>query len=296
MPAWLVPGVTAAAGHRHERLPRGRSAGSRYLQEFFGVPESSFSVCHGQPRDLGTASRLDRETRSWPVPVSRASPAVELARAVAWPAGTSRRADSAPPALRPSPAAVHEMTTVPSAGRAVFEALASRRLAAVPVPLRAHLFVRTVRGMWACANPACSGVPEAERKNRDASAACSRSCLDLSRLRVPRPRTAVLLRMRRRQPRRFRGRQIAEVKAEDLSLALTPSEIPALESQPVFAAPARPVHVVLAGRAANPGDPRLAERAARWHTGQVRLRARRAGPALGLLRPAVGTPPAGAFP
>jgi DEAD/DEAH box helicase domain-containing protein len=34
------------------------------------------------------------------------------------------------------------------------------------IPLRAHLFARTIRGIWACSNADCEGVAEADRKDR----------------------------------------------------------------------------------------------------------------------------------
>jgi DEAD/DEAH box helicase domain-containing protein len=34
------------------------------------------------------------------------------------------------------------------------------------IPLRAHLFARTIRGIWACCNPGCSGVAAEDRQER----------------------------------------------------------------------------------------------------------------------------------
>ncbi len=34
------------------------------------------------------------------------------------------------------------------------------------VPLRAHIFARTIRGLWACSNAQCSGVPDEHQANR----------------------------------------------------------------------------------------------------------------------------------
>ena len=48
----------------------------------------------------------------------------------------------------------------------MLETIAATESAPGSVPLRAHLFVRMVRGMWACANPACTGVPDADRHDR----------------------------------------------------------------------------------------------------------------------------------
>jgi hypothetical protein len=60
--------------------------GLRYLQEFFGVPQSSFAVVPGKTRDLGAPVQLDRAallaspaTTPTPVPVAELSRAVALA-------------------------------------------------------------------------------------------------------------------------------------------------------------------------------------------------------------------------
>ena len=53
-----------------------------------------------------------------------------------------------------------------AATRVVLETIAAAESAPGSVPLRAHLFVRMVRGMWACANRACVGVPDADRYDR----------------------------------------------------------------------------------------------------------------------------------
>ena len=56
--------------------------------------------------------------------------------------------------------------------RAVLETIAAADSALGTVPLRAHLFARMVRGMWACANPACVGVPVADRERPHRAGAC----------------------------------------------------------------------------------------------------------------------------
>lgn len=144
----------------------GREEGQRYLQEFFGVPRESFAVVPGTTRPLGQAARLDRAAiiagRDSTPPV----PAAELSRAVAlacW--------DEAEKRFRATP--VSEISRRlfgdddrGTATRAVLETIAAAAPDPASVPLRAHLFTRMVRGMWACANPACQGVPEDARDGR----------------------------------------------------------------------------------------------------------------------------------
>ena len=129
-------------------------AGLRYLQEFFGLPESSFSVVEGQPRDLGDPVPVDRQTvMARAGEPERLLGQFDLARAVAlacWDAEEHRfRATT----LATIADRLFSEEDDGSAIRAILEALASGGSVAATVPLRAHLFVRMVRGMWACANP-----------------------------------------------------------------------------------------------------------------------------------------------
>jgi DEAD/DEAH box helicase domain-containing protein len=145
----------------------GHDEGLRYLQEFFGVPKESFDVVPGKTRDLGE-----------PVPPDRAAilagqdsttprvPAAELSRAVAlacW--------DRAGGRFRATPLAdisyrLFGEDNDGAATRVALENIAAAESAPGSVPLRAHLFVRMIRGMWACANRACGGVSDADRTDR----------------------------------------------------------------------------------------------------------------------------------
>ena len=143
------------------------AAGLRYLQEFFGLPESSFSIVEGQPRDLGTPPRINRET----VLAGAGQPEkllgqFDLARAVALACWDEQERRFRATDLATIADRLFDKADDGSATHTVLEALSTVGSSAATVPLRAHLFVRTVRGMWACANPQCSGVTQAERKNR----------------------------------------------------------------------------------------------------------------------------------
>lgn len=48
----------------------------------------------------------------------------------------------------------------------VLAELADAKTAQAGVPIRAHQFVRTMRGMWACSNQECSGVEASTRDDR----------------------------------------------------------------------------------------------------------------------------------
>jgi len=141
--------------------------GLRYLQEFFGMPKASFASVPGMTRDLGEPVRFDRaailaDRDGTPPPV----PAAELSRAVAlacWD-GTGGRFRATP--LGDISRRLFGDDDDNAATRAVLETIAAAESAPGSVSLRAHLFARMVRGMWACANPACNGVPDADRDGR----------------------------------------------------------------------------------------------------------------------------------
>jgi DEAD/DEAH box helicase domain-containing protein len=145
----------------------GHDEGLRYLQEFFGVPQASFAVVPGLTRDLGEPVRLDRaailagRVRT-PPPV----PAAELSRAVALACRGHMDGWFRATPLGDISRRLFGDDDDGAATRAVLEMIAAADPAGGSVPLRAHLFVRMVRGMWACANPACTGVPDADRHDR----------------------------------------------------------------------------------------------------------------------------------
>lgn len=157
-PQLRVIGTSASLADRDE--------GKRYLQEFFGLPKESFTVVSGTTRDLGEHVQLDRPAimagRDGELPIS----AAELSRAVAltcWDE-TDHRFRATP--LGKISQRLFGDDTDNAATRVVLEAIATGAPARDAVPLRAHLFARMVRGIWACANPACIGVPEADREGR----------------------------------------------------------------------------------------------------------------------------------
>jgi DEAD/DEAH box helicase domain-containing protein len=158
-PQLRVIGTSASLADREE--------GQRYLQEFFGIPRASFAVVPGTTRSLGQAPRVDRDAILAGRDGAPAVPAPELSRAAAlacWDEMEQRY--RATPLSEVSRRLFSGGDQDGTATRAVLEAIAGAPPAPGTVPLRAHLFARMVRGMWACANPACDGVPEAERAGR----------------------------------------------------------------------------------------------------------------------------------
>ena len=145
----------------------GHDEGLRYLQEFFGVPRASFAVVPGKTRGLGEPVRLDRAAilagRDRTPPPFRRLNSPGRSR---WPAGTRTEGRFRATPLGDISRRLFGDDDDGAATRAVLETIAAAESAPGSVPLRAHLFVRMVRGMWACANPACTGVPDADRHDR----------------------------------------------------------------------------------------------------------------------------------
>lgn len=158
-PQLRVIGTSASLAEHDEGL--------RYLQEFFGIPKTSFTVVPGKTRLLGQPVRLDRnavlaERDRTPPSYS----AADLSQAVAlacWD-DEERRFRATPLGKISQRLFGDDYNDV--ATRTVLETIAATPPAQGSVPLRAHLFARMVRGMWACANPSCDGVPESDRGSR----------------------------------------------------------------------------------------------------------------------------------
>ena len=182
------------------------AAGHAYLEQFFGIPADSFFVTAGQPAIIPPLSPLTRtdvlERSSKDLPVGDAA---TLSKVVA---AACRDSDDDRIRATPMGDLAGRLFDEPDDGTAtaaVLHSLASPETdSASVVPLRAHLFVRPGRGLWACTNESCSGVDEQHRRRPPdrSTPACTR--LDLPRLRKPRPEAPVLLRVRRCQPGRVR--------------------------------------------------------------------------------------------
>ena len=154
-------------------LSRGRRRPA-YLEQFFGVDRVSFdiipgsSASHPGPRCL--SRRGGRRTCS-------SRPGAKAGRA---PAGERRsRSLSRPPAwLPPGAPARHALpaiaaqlfgepcTDLAGDGEASSRAIARPAPDDASIPLRAHMFARTLRGMWACSDPSARCVRTRSRRSR----------------------------------------------------------------------------------------------------------------------------------
>lgn len=138
-------------------------SGSAYLEQFFGEPQAAFHVTAGSPRALPALAQMSRTD----VMEGRLPPAVDLAAQVAVACadpetGRTRATEVSVIAER----MFGEPDPEEHAMRSVLEALAAQEKAGAGVPLRAHQFVRTMRGMWACCNRECSGVRASSQVGR----------------------------------------------------------------------------------------------------------------------------------
>lgn len=138
--------------------------GREYVEQFFGVERSTFNIIPGEPRAIEPP---------------RALPVASFAGAAATPtiAAEHRVAEALASALlgdednRPRPLGevaerLFDIAGREEAGEALSTALASvaTTKAGYDAPrFRSHNFFRMIRGIWACANPACDQVAGEER-------------------------------------------------------------------------------------------------------------------------------------
>ncbi|SFR11758.1 DEAD/DEAH box helicase domain-containing protein [Lentzea waywayandensis] len=141
-----------------------------YLETFFGASRSTFHVTSGEPRTLVDAPIVTRQqvhalaanNDTW-----ADGPALSQAVAAACYSQSENR-------FRATPLTALARNLFPDADGSAQDQLALQqvlsKIADAPatsetIPLRAHLFARTVRGMWACSNRNChdEDAPRADR-------------------------------------------------------------------------------------------------------------------------------------
>ncbi|GAB3085700.1 DEAD/DEAH box helicase [Isoptericola nanjingensis] len=129
---------------------------SEYLEQFFGVPRTTFAQIAGAPRETRVQVPVDAEVAlsgGLDVGVDEV-----LASACRDGDGPPRATSIEQIASR----AFGEGSSVGLVHRALesMSATPSER----PIPFRAHYFMRTMRGMWACSDPRCSEVRPGSRE------------------------------------------------------------------------------------------------------------------------------------
>ncbi|VEI51283.1 Lhr-like helicases [Kocuria rosea] len=135
--------------------------GLKYLQDFFGADPTSFHVDPGEPADLPPYRPLSPGQEN-DVPADRLPERIAAACYDDQP-GSRLRAT----ALGTIAARLFPEDSTASAGarleRSLFR-IATECSENSPVPLRAHLFSRSVPGLWVCINQNCIGVPASDSK------------------------------------------------------------------------------------------------------------------------------------
>jgi DEAD/DEAH box helicase domain-containing protein len=146
--------------------------GLDYLEAFFGVPARSFHITAGHARDLGATLPISRQDVIDAVPgglepTERERALSEMTDRLQLPAATAEACRSAEGRIRATrlPHVVGKLFGEPDpdgeATGLVLEALATLEGAADTISFRAHMFARTMRGVWACTNPDCDQVESA---------------------------------------------------------------------------------------------------------------------------------------
>ena len=137
-------------------------AGLSYLEQFFGVHRDSFHVTEGVPRRPAAGRTLDRQKILNAPDLSTVGTALQVSDSLAAACYETR------PDGRLRATAIQTVAErafgEPDPGLIGIQRLLGW-LAEVPADvnktqIRSHHFVRTMRGMWACANPACRGDVE----------------------------------------------------------------------------------------------------------------------------------------
>jgi DEAD/DEAH box helicase domain-containing protein len=143
--------------------------GYDYLEQFFGVDRRSFFVTPGEPRRIAAEVPLNRSEvlSTWndADPDDRGS---ALRRRFDIPGATAMACIDDEGTMRATPlgAIAARLFDQPdgdgTALEAVLEALGGAERGPHSVPLRAHMFARTLRGIWACTNPSCDQIVREE--------------------------------------------------------------------------------------------------------------------------------------
>jgi DEAD/DEAH box helicase domain-containing protein len=136
--------------------------GLLYLEQFFGVERTSFDVIEGKPSEPSGSIPIAGHGVPSAGPVGGDSDTTDGARLSHAVALACRGADGEYRATRTGDIS-RRLFDGPDEGgtalEAVLDAIATGAQAEGSIPLRAHMFARTMRGLWACSDPNCSAAP-----------------------------------------------------------------------------------------------------------------------------------------
>ena len=123
-----------------------RAAGPEFLERLFGVKRERFAIVMGSPRQVSAT-----------LPIASDDPSVRLDHALV----EACRGDDGSPRATSLRAVASRATGIADAAQArvaltaMLERLADHPYGHDQVPFRSHVFLRPMRGMWACSDPAC---------------------------------------------------------------------------------------------------------------------------------------------
>ena len=130
-------------------------SGYEYLESFFGVPSRSFALIQGQPRTVTAALPLDPESVRQDLRELGFVEGIDRALVTAC-------RDESTGTVRAVPLSTIGAKLFGDGDHAELVADVLGALSARPqesqIPFRAHLFLRTMRGLWACSDPDCDQV------------------------------------------------------------------------------------------------------------------------------------------
>ncbi|MEZ5080349.1 MAG: DEAD/DEAH box helicase [Thermoleophilia bacterium] len=146
-------------------------AGVAFLEQFFGVDGTTFVELPGHPRPVTPKLRIDGDAverlAAAGEPPQRTVEGTCLDEAFASACVPSGQAT---PVATPLSSVVERAVSRPVSAAAVDWMLTGlskpSEQGTIAIPLRSHAFVRTIRGLWACANPTCDHVPVGDREGR----------------------------------------------------------------------------------------------------------------------------------
>jgi DEAD/DEAH box helicase domain-containing protein len=144
-------------------------SGLNYLESFFGVDRRSFFVTAGQPRALSAALPISRATvfaAASSTGEERDLALIDMARELRLPTALAEacRTEGERPRATKLETIVERLFDEPDVdGRGietVLEAIELLGPAPESISFRSHMFVRTMRGVWACTNPECTELED----------------------------------------------------------------------------------------------------------------------------------------
>jgi DEAD/DEAH box helicase domain-containing protein len=138
------------------------SSGHDYLESFFGVSRDSFKMVAGQPREVTASIPIDVKQARRDLLVDGFVPDIDKAITEACRDETGNtRATSVTDIL----SRLLGNEEDPRLFDELLESLSAKPQDA-QIPFRAHLFLRTMRGLWACCDPECTEVSAMPRPDR----------------------------------------------------------------------------------------------------------------------------------